>query len=187
LLAASPWLNERLVWLATWGPLFTLVMLSGIHRLSVNRGQARFAVLLALPRSARTAFGGAVSAVIEHKKLEAADDEHQLDQEREDLLRHAIEQSFAEVRAEEEHRANRQPGGGRSRAKQCEAIVDDGPNDVHDQGRAGFGADIGTPNQTVAQEEWRHQRPHAAEQRREESEDRSQSGEASQADALLPA
>jgi voltage-gated potassium channel len=52
LLAIGPWLNERLVGLAIWELLFTLVMLSGIRRLSVNRHQARFAALLALPTMA---------------------------------------------------------------------------------------------------------------------------------------
>ncbi|HEX6655844.1 MAG TPA: potassium channel family protein [Candidatus Limnocylindria bacterium] len=52
LLAVGPWLNERLVGLAIWELLFTLVMLSGIARLSVRRGQAVVAALLALPAMA---------------------------------------------------------------------------------------------------------------------------------------
>jgi voltage-gated potassium channel len=52
LLAIGPWLNERLVGLAVWELLFTLVMLSSIRSLSINRGQAWFAVLLALPTMA---------------------------------------------------------------------------------------------------------------------------------------
>jgi voltage-gated potassium channel len=52
LLAVGPWLNERLVGLAIWELLFTLVMLSGIHRLSTHPGQALFAVFLALPTMA---------------------------------------------------------------------------------------------------------------------------------------
>jgi hypothetical protein len=52
LLAAGPWLNEHLVGLAIWELLFTLVMLSDIRRLSVKRGQALFAVILALPAMA---------------------------------------------------------------------------------------------------------------------------------------
>src|SRR5205085_6433415 len=52
LLVVGPWLNERLVGLAIWELLFTLVMLSGIRRLSADRGQTLFAVLLALPTMA---------------------------------------------------------------------------------------------------------------------------------------
>jgi hypothetical protein len=49
LLALGPWLNESFVGLAIWELLFTLVMLSGIARLSVRPGQAVCAALLALP------------------------------------------------------------------------------------------------------------------------------------------
>jgi voltage-gated potassium channel len=49
LVAVGPWLNERLVGLAIWELLFTLVMLSGIATLSIRRAQAVFAALLALP------------------------------------------------------------------------------------------------------------------------------------------
>jgi len=52
LLAIGPWLNERLAGLAIWELLFTLVMLSAIRRLSINRGQALFAGLLAFPSMA---------------------------------------------------------------------------------------------------------------------------------------
>lgn len=52
LLTVGPWLNERLVGLAVWELLFTLVTLSAIRGLSVNRGQALVAVFLALPAMA---------------------------------------------------------------------------------------------------------------------------------------
>jgi voltage-gated potassium channel len=52
LLAVGPWLNEQLVGLAVWELLFTLVMLSGILRLSADRGQTLFAAFLALPAMA---------------------------------------------------------------------------------------------------------------------------------------
>src|SRR6476620_6886370 len=52
LLAIGPWLNERLIGLAVWELLFTLVMLSSIGRLSVHRGQVLVAGLLALPTMA---------------------------------------------------------------------------------------------------------------------------------------
>jgi hypothetical protein len=52
LLAIGPWLNEYLVGFAIWELLFTFVMLSGIRRLSVDRGQALLALLVALPTMA---------------------------------------------------------------------------------------------------------------------------------------
>jgi hypothetical protein len=52
LLTIGPWLNERLIGLAIWELLFTLVMLSSIHRLSIHRGQTLVGALLALPTMA---------------------------------------------------------------------------------------------------------------------------------------
>lgn len=52
LLAVTPWLDEQLVGSIVLELLFTLVMLGAIRRLSVDRGQALFGVLLALPTMA---------------------------------------------------------------------------------------------------------------------------------------
>jgi len=49
LVAIGPWLTERLVGRGLWELLLTLVTLSSIHMLSVKRGQALIAGLLALP------------------------------------------------------------------------------------------------------------------------------------------
>src|SRR4051812_24812817 len=52
LLAVGPWLDEQLVGFAIWESFFTLVMLSGVNSLRVDRRQALVGVLLAGPAMA---------------------------------------------------------------------------------------------------------------------------------------
>ena len=49
LIALGPWLTERPIGRGLWELLFTLVTLSSIHVVGVERGQARISTLLALP------------------------------------------------------------------------------------------------------------------------------------------
>ena len=49
LVAIGPWLSERPVGRGLWELLFTLVTLSSVHMLRVQRGQALVSALLALP------------------------------------------------------------------------------------------------------------------------------------------
>jgi len=63
LVAIGPWLTETLVGRGLWELLFTLVTLSTIYMLGVNRGQALISGLLALPTLASLWLRQVVAAV----------------------------------------------------------------------------------------------------------------------------
>src|SRR5579859_5500689 len=100
---------------------------------------------------------------------ETRDDQHAFDDRDEYLLGQAVEDALAQKRAED-HEGSEAQANQRARQGQDSGLaISNQLDDVHHHSREGFGADVRAFHKAVGEEERRHDRSDAAEQRGKET------------------
>jgi hypothetical protein len=103
-----------------------------------------------------------------------------LDEEDEHVLRQPIDDALADVRSADHDRAKCEADQDGESGQHGSVLVGGELDDVHQDRGQRLGADVRALEQAVGEEEGCHERPHAAQERREQARRRADQGEASE-------